>query len=224
MLPNFRPPETKLSNFKSFDRNRQNSLFKQIVTSGRRINFEASSRPDSKSIKHLASIDSLAPKRTFEASAFVRPNPSRFADAHSRKSTDFLASVDSARKQPAPLVSKLSEGSSKAVFQKIRLFPSAVAPKKDTPVKAQVSSIIFNPEKATNNRQTMTCNFLREKFGPEKFEMVRRMYLEKQAPLRDIEGILTDSQKCLVKLFPIAFDFSTPTTQESRLSGRCSFK
>jgi hypothetical protein len=225
-LPIFKPPaEPKLSGFKSYDRGRQNSLFKQIVTSGRRINFDTGlPRPEPRPMKNLASIEYLSPK-IFEASAIVRGNVLKQADRHTRKSTDFLASVDSSRKNIPALISKLSDTNSKAVFHKIRLIPAQPVVKKDTPPpKAQVSSIIFNPERATNNRQTMTCNFLREKFGLEKYEVIRKMYLEKQCCLREIETVLTESQKCLVKLFPIAFDFSTPTTQESRVSGRCSFK
>lgn len=232
--PNF---DSKLSSLKSFERLRQNSLFRQIVTHGKRLNAEVSlSRKEVQGIKPLASVDFLLPKKDHEASAIQRPTPffkpetGQLAKSHqekvSRKSTDFLASADFTRQTLMNTGSRLSTINSKAVFQKIRLAPPQSATKKETPPSqsSQISSIIFDPEKATNKRQLMTVSFLKEKLGSEKFETVRKMYIERQCSLKEIEDLLTNSQRCLVKLFPVAFDFSTPTTQESRMSGRCSFK
>lgn len=217
--------EPKLPNFKSIDRTRQNSLFKKIVTTGKRINLERSSSKDSKNLKSIGSLERVTHSKHFESSAVVRPSVYKNVERVSRKSTDFLVSGELSRKNLVPPNSRLSDVSSKAVFQKIKMFPAQPSAKKEAPQpKTQVSSIIFDPGAASNTRQTMTVNFLKERFGPEKFEIVKSMYLEKQCALKDIEAILTDSQKCLVKLFPVAFEFSTPTTQESRVSGRCSFK
>lgn len=216
---------------------RQNSLFRQIVTQGKRLNHEVSlSRKEIQGIKPLASVDFLLPKRDPDASVIqkqasvFKPESVQLQKGHqekvSRKSTDFLASADFTRQTLANTGSRLSTINSKAVFQKIKLVPPQSATKKETPPSqnSQISSIIFDPEKATNKRQAMTVNFLKEKLGSEKFEIVRKMYVEKHCCLKDIEDLLTSSQRCLVKLFPVAFDFSTPTTQESRMSGRCSFK
>lgn len=94
-------------------------------------------------------------------------------------------------------------------------FPDLAKIESNKSKNSTISSLIFNPLKKTNKRQIMTINFLKEKLGLEKFNKVQNLYQLKNRNLFEIESILTKSQKCLTKLFPMAFDFMTPTTQES---------
>ena len=81
-----------------------------------------------------------------------------------------------------------------------------------------ISSVIFVPDKLNCKRQIMTTNFLKEKLGTEKFESIKQIYFQKNRNLLEIEKILSKSQKNLSKLFPIIFEYSTPTTHASGLS------
>lgn len=87
------------------------------------------------------------------------------------------------------------------------------------PLKVQtppnnISSVLFDPKQTSFKRQTMTVNFLKEKLGDE-FETLKAIYIKSDGNPAEMEKRLGKDKASLVKLFPIAFGFATPTTQGS---------
>lgn len=77
-----------------------------------------------------------------------------------------------------------------------------------------LSSMLFDPKQMSFKRQKMTVNFLKEKLGDD-FEVLKTLYLKCEGNLSEIEMRLDKEKANLVRLFPIAFGFATPTTQGS---------
>ncbi len=87
------------------------------------------------------------------------------------------------------------------------------------PLKVQtppnnISSVLFDPKQMSFKRQTMTVNFLKEKLGDE-FEALKALYIKSDGNSAEVEKRLGLDKASLLKLFPIAFGFATPTTQGS---------
>lgn len=218
-IPIFKPVfEKKLASFKSFEKNRpiSNLRLSKPVTNIKDILVDLK-RPV-QSLKPNFGIDFVGQHQSKEMPMFQKSVFLKRETKVSRKSTDFLKSADLkmfAQEKKKNWVTN----DTKPSYPKIKFFVNQFSAKKNT-----VSSLIFNPDKSSTKRQIMTSNFLREKLGVEKFEMLRKVYLGQHQSFTEIESFLSESQRCLIKLFPIAFDFSTPTTQESGVSGSKSFK
>lgn len=129
----------------------------------------------------------------------------------------------SAKSQDDPLIGRLAWPKDKlekvkSALTGVKVRPPALVKPLALPVKVQtppnISNVLFDPKQATFKRQTMTANFLKEKLG-DKFEVVRDLFLKENGNTETLAAVLDQEQLGLVKLFPIAFGFATPTTQGS---------
>ena len=78
-----------------------------------------------------------------------------------------------------------------------------------------LSTLIFNPQKKTNTRMAMTLNFIREKLGQDRFEIIKNSCRIKGLDKEHILSLLKPSEKDIFKLIEYVFKEQSPSTQDS---------
>lgn len=78
-----------------------------------------------------------------------------------------------------------------------------------------LSNLIFNPNKKSNTRLTMTLNFLKDKLGLDRFEKINEDYKSRGYNKEYIASLLKPSETEFIKIIEYVFNEQSPSTQDS---------
>ena len=88
-------------------------------------------------------------------------------------------------------------------------------PKQQHQPQQNLTSAVFNPQKKTNTRLLMTLNFLKDKLGDERFELIRTHYASRTSDRSFVSDLLKPAEKDMMTIIDYAFNEQSPSTQDS---------